>query len=107
MFGSGPAADMRQKGADGAVYRLCVHFSNIIRFEYKFKSVIHPIYWLLGGRKIDPGRSLDLRNALLWAADFVLYRLLLPYDTPVGITLPVMLLVGVLSIVVRFPGKKV
>ena len=50
---------------------------------------------------------LDLKNALLWAAGFVLYRLLLPYDTPVGITLPVMLLVGVSSVVVRRAGKNV
>ena len=56
MLGSGPAADIRQKGVDGAVYRLCVHFSNIIRFDYKLKSGIRPIY--CGYRALDFGSAL-------------------------------------------------
>ena len=98
----------------GTVLAASVSMEQYENFLFFIGSVFAPLfsilfvdYWLFGRREIDPGRLLDLKNALLWAAGFVLYRLLLPYDTPVGITLPVMLLVGVLSIVVRFPGKKV
>ena len=98
----------------GTVLAASVSMEQYENFLFFIGSVFAPLfsilfvdYWLLGRREIDPGRLLDLRSALLWAIGFILYRLLLPYDTPVGITLPVMLLVGVLSIVVRFPGRKV
>ena len=98
----------------GTVLAASVSMEQYENFLFFIGSVFAPLfsilfvdYWLFGRREIDPGRLLDLKNALLWAAGFVLYRLLLPYDTPVGITLPVMLLVGVSSIVVRFPGRKV
>ena len=98
----------------GTVLAASVSMEQYENFLFFIGSVFAPLfsilfvdYWLLGRREVDPSRPLDLRSALLWAAGFVFYRLLLPYDTPVGITLPVMLLVGVSSIVVRFPGRKV
>ena len=98
----------------GTILAASVSMEQYENFLFFIGSVFAPLfsilfvdYWLLGRREIDPSRPLDLRSALLWAAGFVFYRLLLPYDTPVGITLPVMLLVGVSSIVVRFPGRKV
>ena len=98
----------------GTILAASVSMEQYENFLFFIGSVFAPLfsilfvdYWLLGRREIDPSRPLDLRSALLWTIGFILYRLLLPYDTPVGITLPVMLLVGVLSIVVRFPGRKV
>ena len=98
----------------GTVLAASVSMEQYENFLFFIGSVFAPLfsilfvdYWLLGRREIDPSRPLDLRSALLWTIGFILYRLLLPYDTPVGITLPVMLLVGVLSIVVRFPGRRV
>ena len=98
----------------GTVLAASVSMEQYENFLFFIGSVFAPLfsilfvdYWLFGRREIDPGRLLDLKNALLWAAGFVLYRLLLPYDTPVGITLPVMLLVGVSSVVVRRAGKNV
>ena len=98
----------------GTILAASVSMEQYENFLFFIGSVFAPLfsilfvdYWLFGRREVDPSRPLDLRSALLWAAGFVFYRLLLPYDTPVGITLPVMLLVGVSSIVVRFPGRKV
>lgn len=98
----------------GTILAASVSMEQYENFLFFIGSVFAPLfsilfvdYWLLGRREVDTSRPLDLRSALLWAAGFVFYRLLLPYDTPVGITLPVMLLVGVSSIVVRFPGRKV
>lgn len=98
----------------GTVLAASVSMEQYENFLFFIGSVFAPLfsilfvdYWLLGRREIDPSRPLDLRSALLWTIGFILYRLLLPYDTPVGITLPVMLLVGVLSIVVRRAGKNV
>jgi len=98
----------------GTVLAASVSMEQYENFLFFIGSVFAPLfsilfvdYWLFGRREIDPGRLLDLKNALLWAAGFVLYRLLLPYDTPVGITLPVMLLVGISSVVVRRAGKNV
>lgn len=92
----------------GTVLAASVSMAQYENFLFFIGSVFAPLfsilfvdYWLFGRRKINPGCSLNLKNAVLWAIGFVLYRLLLPYSSPVGITLPVMLLVGGLSLAAR------
>ncbi len=92
----------------GTVLAASVSMTQYENFLFFIGSVFAPLfsilfvdYWLVGRREIDPSRSLDLGNAVLWGMGFVLYRLLLPYSSPVGITLPVMLLVGGLSLLAK------
>ena len=93
----------------GTVLAASISMTQYENFLFFIGSVFAPLfsilfadYWLFGRREIDPCRSLDLKNALLWGIGFLLYRLLLPYSSPVGITLPVMLLIGALSVAVRW-----
>lgn len=97
----------------GTVLATSVPMTQYENFLFFIGSVFAPLfailftdYWLFGRREIDPGCALDLRNAVLWAAGFALYRLLLPYSSPVGITLPVMLLIGALSFAVGLVGRR-
>lgn len=48
-------------------------------------------YFLLHQRKIRPQNSLNIKNLILWLIGFFAYRLLMSYNTVVGITLPIML----------------
>ncbi|MDR1831235.1 MAG: putative hydroxymethylpyrimidine transporter CytX [Fusobacteriaceae bacterium] len=84
-------------------------FTPITRMEgflYLIGSVFAPMiailivdYFILGR---DAGKkAYDLGNLLIWLVGFVLYRIFLKIDTPLGNTLPVMILTGGLCIVVR------
>jgi putative hydroxymethylpyrimidine transporter CytX len=42
-------------------------------------------------------RSINIFNIVLWALGFILYRLFMNIETPVGSTLPVMILIGLVS----------
>lgn len=53
------------------------------------------------------GHKLNLTNALLWAAGFSLYRIFLAIDTPLGSTVPVVLLLAVLCILTNLIKKAV
>ena len=46
------------------------------------------------------GECFDVRNLVIWAAGFVLYRLLMRVDLPVGSTLPDMVITIVICLIV-------
>ncbi len=50
-------------------------------------------------------KAFDLTNLTLWAAGFAVYRVFMGIDTPLGSTLPVMVIVAVLCLLVE-GGKK-
>lgn len=58
-------------------------------------------------KRESAGEGLDVCNAVIWLAGFVLYRVLMKVDIPVGCTLPDMICTVLLCIVVRsFAGKR-
>ncbi len=63
-------------------------------------------YFLLHHRKIRPQDSLNVRNLILWLIGFFAYRLLISYNTIVGITLPVMLGLVAVSYIWRTAERK-
>ncbi|MDR3120304.1 MAG: putative hydroxymethylpyrimidine transporter CytX [Clostridiales bacterium] len=81
-------------------------FTPITQFEnflYLIGSVFAPMiaiqivdYFIL--RKDSAAKELPILNLALWAAGFAIYRLFLLVDTPVGNTLPVMLITGLLCL---------
>lgn len=77
-------------------------------FLYFIGSVFAPLYAVLFTdgfilRRADrQHRNFDLRSGLLWLAGFALYRLLLPHDSPVGTTAPVIALTGLLCILTHW-----
>ena len=82
-------------------------FTSTARFEdflYLIGSLFAPMiavqmtdYFIL---KKDVSHSkADLGNLLIWAAGFALYRIFMHIDTPVGNTLPVMLITGIVCFI--------
>jgi putative hydroxymethylpyrimidine transporter CytX len=79
---------------------------DITDFLYLIGSVFAPMiavqiadYFIL--KKDYSERRIDWKNMAIWLLGFLLYRLLMQIDTPIGNTLPDMLLTIVLSLVVN------
>ena len=80
---------------------------NITNFLYLIGSVFAPMiavqiadYFML--KKADAQKSaFQWRNLAVWLVGFVIYRLLMQVDTPVGNTLPDMVITVVLCVIVE------
>ncbi|MEG0615777.1 MAG: putative hydroxymethylpyrimidine transporter CytX, partial [Oscillospiraceae bacterium] len=80
-------------------------------FLYLIGSVFAPMiaiqivdFFIL--KKDSFNKQFDVKNLVIWAVGFALYRAFMRLDTPVGNTLPVMLIVGVICIATHFIAKK-
>jgi len=84
-------------------------FTPITRMEgflYLIGSVFAPMIAILIAdffilKRDAAGRDFDWGNLVIWLAGFILYRLFLKMDTPLGNTLPVMILTGGICFIVR------
>ena len=97
----------------GTAAAVCFPMDDITDFLYLIGSVFAPMiavqiasYLILDRDVFD--RPWDWRNLAVWLAGFAAYRVLLGVDTPVGSTLPDMLLTGALCILVHrlFPDRQ-
>jgi putative hydroxymethylpyrimidine transporter CytX len=92
----------------GLVLAIMVPISQYENFLYLIGSVFAPLfailltdYFLLDRKTVDPNSLFNCGNAALWIGGVIAYRLLLSWDSPLGITLPVIALVGMLSVLVN------
>lgn len=98
--------------AVGVVLALLAPLDRFEGFLYFIGSVFAPLYAVLFTdyfilRRADrQNRKFDLRGGLLWLAGFVLYRLLLPHDIPIGTTTLVIVLTGLLCILTHWGEQK-
>ena len=96
----------------GTVGAILFPLDDITGFLYLIGSVFCPMaavqiadYYIL--HTDVSGKRIDIVRALLWLAGFVLYRVSLGWSLPVGNTLPVMVIVGALTVVVGKVGQAV
>jgi putative hydroxymethylpyrimidine transporter CytX len=92
----------------GLVLAMLVPISQYENFLYLIGSVFAPLfavlltdYFIFKKQKVDPGSLFSLKNAALWIVGVIAYRLLLSWDSPFGITLPVMMIVSLLGILLN------
>lgn len=98
----------------GTIAAIVYPMDNITDFLYLIGSVFAPMiavqiadYFIL--KKRGDVSPFNIRNLVIWLTGFVFYRLFnARLDTPVGVTLPVMIVTVVLCLVVEwlFRGKK-
>lgn len=88
------------------VLALLVPMSQYVNFLYLIGSVFAPLFAILlveffifGRRGIQD--KINIKNLALWLLGFCLYRALMPYNSVLGITFPVMLSVGALTFVLN------
>ena len=90
----------------GTIAAIVYPMDNITDFLYLIGSVFAPMiavqiadYFIL--KKADAqGRSFVWKNLIIWLIGFIVYRLLMQVDTPVGNTLPDMAITIVLCLIV-------
>ena len=91
----------------GTVAAIVYPMDNISNFLYLIGSVFAPMiavqiadYFIL--KKADAGESaFQWRNLVVWLVGFVLYRVLMHVDTPVGNTLPDMVITVIVCVIVE------
>ena len=91
----------------GTIGAIVYPMDNITNFLYLIGSVFAPMiavqiadYFIL--KKADSmGKAFQWRNLGVWLVGFVLYRILMHVDTPVGNTLPDMVLTVILCLIVE------
>jgi len=91
-------------------------FTPVTQFEsflYFIGSVFAPMiailitdFFLL--KKDNTSQNFNLSNLILWLFGFILYRIFMQIDTPVGNTLPVMVITAIICLVINkmFGGKR-
>lgn len=90
-------------------------FTPIEEFEdflYLIGSVFAPLfailitdYFLLKVTDINETKPMNLINIIIWVIGVIIYRQLMTFDTPLGTTLPVMLIISLICIIIN-GGKK-
>ena len=91
-------------------------FTPVNRFEnflYLISSVFAPMiaiqivdFFIIG--KDNSDKNTNMTNLVLWGIGFILYRIFLYIDTPMGNTLPVMIITAILCIIIsRLKAKKI
>jgi putative hydroxymethylpyrimidine transporter CytX len=95
----------------GTLIAMVIPIEQYVNFLYLIGSVFAPMIAILITdffilKKDHSGQAFNSTNLILWLAGFVIYRLFLSVDTILGSTLPVMVIVGSLSIAIE-GGKKI
>ena len=91
----------------GTIAAIVYPMDNITNFLYLIGSVFAPMiavqiadYFIL--KKADSEKSaFQWRNLIVWLAGFIIYRILMHVDTPLGNTLPDMVITVVLCLIVE------
>lgn len=91
----------------GTIAAIVYPMDNITDFLYLIGSVFAPMIaiqiadFFLLKRADSLGESVDVTNAVIWVIGFVLYRILMRIDIPVGNTLPDMVVTILICMIVR------
>ena len=91
----------------GTIAAIVYPMDNITNFLYLIGSVFAPMIaiqiadFFLLKRADSLEKSVDITNAIIWVIGFVLYRILMRIDIPVGNTLPDMVVTILICMVVR------
>lgn len=91
----------------GTIAAIVYPMDNITNFLYLIGSVFAPMIaiqiadFFLLKRTDSLGEAVDMTNAVIWVIGFVLYRILMRIDIPVGNTLPDMVITILICMIVR------
>ncbi|MHB8128028.1 MAG: putative hydroxymethylpyrimidine transporter CytX [Mobilitalea sp.] len=96
----------------GILLAIFTPIENFENFLYLIGSVFAPMiaiqiadYFIMKREAVK--KQVNLTNLIIWAAGFIIYRTFLSIDTPVGSTLPVMVITIAICIIVQSVKKAV
>ncbi len=77
-------------------------------FLYLIGSVFAPLfailltdYFVFKITKVNEKQAINIKNIIIWAIGVFIYRSLMTFDSPIGTTLPVMIIISVLCIIIN------
>lgn len=99
----------------GVLIALLVPMTQYENFLYLIGSVFAPLfailitdYFILNHKVVDASQLLNVKNMIIWVIGVIAYRALMPYNSVIGMTLPVMLGISLLTIIVQqLPKRKI
>ncbi|MEG1550876.1 MAG: putative hydroxymethylpyrimidine transporter CytX [Oscillospiraceae bacterium] len=96
----------------GILLAIFTRVTELESFLYLIGSVFAPMiailitdFFILKNDYTD--KKVDIKNIIIWAVGFVIYRLFMKIDTPIGNTAPVMVITALICVVVNVIMKKV
>lgn len=94
----------------GALFAIWSPVTSLEPFLYLIGSVFAPMVSILIVdtfilKKDSSGSAFNFKNLIIWAIGFAVYRVSMSLDTPVGNTLPVMVVTALLCLAVNKIGK--
>ncbi|MEG1835639.1 MAG: putative hydroxymethylpyrimidine transporter CytX [Oscillospiraceae bacterium] len=96
----------------GILLAIFTRVTELESFLYLIGSVFAPMiailitdFFILKNDYTD--KKVDVKNIIIWAVGFVIYRLFMKIDTPIGNTAPVMVITALICVVVNVIMKKV
>ena len=101
----------------GMLLAIFISITEYENFLYMIGSVFAPLfailitdYFVLNKKAFDENSLFNIKNTIIWVMGVTAYRMMLSYDSPLGITLPVMLGITLICIVteggIRVCSKK-
>ena len=91
----------------GLILAIFVDSSQYESFLYLIGSAFAPLfaivitdYFILKKNKINEDNMFNIKNSAIWVAGVIIYRVLMNVDTPIGSTLPTMIIVSLICILI-------
>ena len=92
----------------GTILAIFVPMSQYENFLYLIGSAFAPLfsilfceYYFLSKKEVNEKSLFNIKNIILWVIGVVIYRLLMSYATFLGITIPVMLIIGIICVLLN------
>lgn len=92
----------------GVIMAILIPTNQYENFLYLIGSIFAPLfailitdYFILKVQAVDESKLINFKNTFIWVAGVIGYRMLMPYNSPIGITLPVMFGIGILCIIIN------
>lgn len=77
-------------------------------FLYLIGSVFAPLfailitdYFIFGVTDVNEKQSLNTKNTIIWVIGVIIYRSLMTFDSPIGTTLPVMIIISIICVIIN------
>jgi len=91
----------------GAIIAIFVPITQYENFLYLIGSAFAPLfailitdYFIFKKHNIDSKKMWNVKNLIIWAIGVFGYRMLMQYNSPIGITLPIMLGISILCVII-------
>lgn len=92
----------------GMLMAIFIPITQYENFLYLIGSVFAPLfailitdYFILNNKSVNENNNINIKNTVIWLIGIIGYRKFMPYNSPLGITLPIMLGISIICILIN------